>query len=373
MKFAEIIGQEASKKRLIKSVKDNRISHAQLFLSSEGSGALPLAIAYAQYISCENKQENDSCGICKSCIKYQKLVHPDLHFVFPIVKTTKKSICDNYLIEWRDFFMKQSYFSLQQWLENIEADNKQGLIYSEESNEILKKLSFKTFESDYKIMIIWLPEKMHTTGANKLLKILEEPYDKTIFLLVAEDVGQMLQTIISRTQLIKIPTISKEDVNEFLVQKIQLDKTTALNLAILSEGNIVTALKLINSTEEINVNFQLFVKIMRLTYTRNIAEINQFTEEISKRGRERQKSFLTYSIQMLRNNFILNQKTGQEIPLTSDETDFSKKFNVFISSNNIASINEEFSKAYYHIERNGNSRFIFLELALKLTKLLKQN
>lgn len=372
MKFSDVIGQDEIKSRLIKSVKEGRISHAQMFLSSQGTGALPLAIAYAQYISCENKQENDSCGVCKSCIKYQKLIHPDLHFVFPIVRKSKE-VCDNFIDEWRELVLNKTYFSINQWIEAIAAENKQGLIYSEESNEIIKKLNFKTFESEYKIMIIWLPEKMHTTGANKLLKILEEPFDKTIFLLVAEDSGQILQTILSRTQLIKIPAIKSEKIKNHLIEDEHVDVSTAENVSILSEGDYVKALALLNSTEDQNTNFDFFVKLMRLAYGKNILELMQLVEDISKIGREKQKSFLNYSIQLLRNNFILNQKTGQEIPLTKGEFDFSSRFSAFITPDNVSGINNEFSTAFFHIERNGKPQLIFLDLALKLTNLLKQN
>jgi len=240
MLFKEIIGQEEVKKRLINAVKENRISHAQLFLGKEGFGTLALAIAYAQYICCENKLANDSCGVCSSCIKYQKLVHPDLHFVFPVATNAvvkKKPISNHFLPQWRASLLNDYYLSYKSWQEKIETGNKQLLITKDESIDILKKLNLKTYESAYKIMIIWYPEKFNIASANKLLKILEEPPEKTLFILVAQETEKIINTILSRTQLIKINQINAVALQQAIIKKYQLTEDEALSIAKLADGN----------------------------------------------------------------------------------------------------------------------------------------
>ena len=223
MNFSQIPGQKEIIARLIRSVKEERVSHAQLFSGPEGCGTLALALAYARYISCENRTENDSCGTCKSCVKYEKMIHPDLHFVFPVIKDKKATepVSDSYIEEWREFVKKSPYFTINNWLDSIEVGNAQGMIFASEASEIIKKLSLKTFESDFKIMIIWLPEKMHQATANKLLKMIEEPPEKTLFLLVSDEPDKVIPTILSRCQLIKIPHSQNNDIKDYLIREIQ--------------------------------------------------------------------------------------------------------------------------------------------------------
>lgn len=380
MLFKEIIGQEKIKKRLIQTVKDNRISHAQLFLGPEGSGKLALAIAYAQYICCENKKNtntiDDSCGSCLSCKKYQKLIHPDLHFVFPVAKTKKvdkdSPVSDDFIYEWRTSILESPYIQLNQWLELINVENKQGIIYTEESNEIIKKLNLKSFESEYKVMIIWMPEKMHTTAANKLLLMIEEPPPKTLFLLVSENAGQIIQTILSRTQLIKIPKIDNNSLLEYIrsSDKFDLKEQEINNIVRLANGNYIKALDIINSSHEHSYNFEMFKQLMRNCYKNKILDIIKWVDEISKVGREKQKSFLLFSLRMIRENFILNIKHNEIVYLTDEEADFSQKFSPFINQQNIFQLADELNKAHYHIERNANNKIVFLDLSLRLTKLL---
>ena len=377
MLFKDIIGQENTKKRLIQTVKDNRISHAQLFFGSEGIGKLALAIAYAQYISCENKQENDSCGVCMSCYKYQKLVHPDLHFVFPVIKTSSNQhpVSDNFLSEWRKMILNSSYFSVNQWYEFIGTDkteNTQGSIYVHESEEIIKKLMLKTFESEFKVMIIWLPEKMNISAANKLLKIIEEPPPKTLFLLVSENIDLIIQTIQSRTQLVKIPKIDNISLANAVNEKFNLDKDQLNDIIRLSDGNYINVINNIQSNDEYSYNLDTFIKMMRLAYADKVIDLISWVDSISSIGREKQKGFLEYSIRMIRENYLMNNDIKGIVSLLKDENDFSKKFNKFINQNNIAEITEELNKAYFHIERNGNSKLIFSDLTLKLAKLLKK-
>ena len=375
MQFKEVVGHHKIKEKLIHTIKGNRVSHAQLFLGSEGSGNLALAIAYAQYISCENKQENDSCGVCPSCIKFQKLIHPDLHFVYPVStsKTVKKDpVSDDYIAQWRETIIENPYINHNKWYEIIDVENKQGIISKNESYEILRKLNLKTFESEYKIMIIWLPEKMNTFAANKLLKLIEEPPAKTLFLMISENSEQMLPTILSRTQLIKIPKIDNESMRNALCDRFGLSPEKAGDITHLVNGNYFEAQKLISSTEEDNDNFDQFTQFMRLSYQRKVIEIIDWVDEISRIGREKQKSFLSYSLRLIRENFMLNIKNKELVYLTKKELEFSENFSQFINQENVYQIYEELNRAHSDIEMNAYNKIVFLDLALKIIKLIKK-
>jgi DNA polymerase-3 subunit delta' len=260
MNFSRIPGQKETISRLIRSVREERVSHAQLFTGPEGCGSLALALAYAQYISCENRTDLDSCGICKSCVKYEKMIHPDLHFVFPVTKNKKESdpVSDSYIEEWREFVKKTPFFTLTKWLDSIEVGNAQGMIFSSEAGEIIKKLSLKTFESDFKIMIIWLPEKMHTSAANKLLKMIEEPPEKTLFLLVSDEPDKVIPTILSRCQLIRIPRFGTEEVKKYLAAGFNAVENKAAEIAKISNGNIIRAVELLENEDSSLVNLDYF-------------------------------------------------------------------------------------------------------------------
>lgn len=369
MLFNEIAGQEAIKNRLIQSVQEQRISHALLFAGPEGCGKLALALAYAQYISCRNRQNQDSCGVCPECRKYQKLIHPDLHFAFPLFKSD--DLCDRYLTEWRNFVNENPFFNLNQWLAHIEAGNAQGMIYAKESDQIIQKLSLKTFESEYKIMIIWMPEKMHPTAANKLLKILEEPPAKTLFLLVSENEDQLITTIRSRTQLIKIPPFEDKAILQMLSKRSDIAGKDLKTIVKLSRGNYVRALSLLNPSEDTLYNLDKFMSIMRLTYSKKVLSLIDWVNELAGIGRERQKAFLLYSLTQIRENFISNAKIPNINYMTPEEYQFSTKFAPFINGKNVIPIGEEFEKAYLHISMNGNPRLVFLDMALTISKLIR--
>lgn len=375
MLFKDVIGQHEVKKKLVQTVKENRISHAQLFLGPEGSGNLPLAIAYAQYISCLDKNGDDSCGKCSSCLKYERLIHPDLHFIYPVVKTKsapKDPVSSDFLENWRPFIAKTPYASLTQWFDFIGAENKQGSIYRNESYEIIKKLNLKTFEAEYKIMIIWMPEAMNHFAANKLLKILEEPPPKTVFLLASGNANLLLPTIQSRTQIIKIPKIDKNSMAEVLQIQHGLDEKTRWKIAHLADGNYQKANELLNASESEHQQFEQFKKMMRLCYAAKIPDIIRWTEEAAKWGREKQKSFFLFCLRMLRDNFMLNIDQQKLAPMTDEEENFSSKFSVYINQNNIYQINDEINKAHLHIGMNAYSKLVFLDLSIKLIKLLRQ-
>ena len=374
MLFREVIGQESVKKRLIQSVFDNRVSHAQLFLGGEGCGKLALAIAYAQYISCENKTSDDSCGICSSCIKYNKLAHPDLHFVFPVntnKEITKDPISDNFITSWRETLNKTPYISLDQWYEIIGIENKQGVISAKESNEIMKKLNLMTYESEYKIMIIWMPEKMNPSASNKMLKILEEPPGKTLFLLVSENQDQLLPTILSRTQLVKILRIPDAELAKALNDKHNISHELASKISFLSEGNYIEALKLLNQAEEENYYSVTFIQWMRLCFAAKMIETLDWVENVSAIGRERQKNFLNYALQMVRESLLMNYADKSLVKLNGEELDFLVKFSPYIHGGNCISLSEELNTAYFHIERNANPKILFLDLSIRVMKLLK--
>jgi len=375
MQFKEVVGHKNIKEKLIQTVKGNRISHAQLFLGENGSGILALAIAYAQYVSCENKLDDDSCGVCSSCLKFNKLAHPDLHFVYPVStsKAVKKDpVSDDYIAHWRETIIENPYINQNKWYEIIDVENKQGIISKNESYEILKKLNLKTFESEYKIMIIWLPEKMNAFAANKLLKLIEEPPEKTLFLLVSESTEQILPTILSRTQLIKIPKIDNDSMRSALCDRNGLAPEKANDIVHLANGSYFEAQNLIHSAEEDNYNFDQFTTMMRLAYQRKVIEIIDWVDEISRIGREKQKNFLLYALRLVRENFMLNIENKELVYLTRKELDFSEKFSQFIGQDNVYDIYEALNRAHSDIEMNAYNKIVFLDLALKIIKLIKK-
>lgn len=374
MFYRDIIGQSEAKQRLIKSAREGFIPHAQLFNGTEGVGKLPLALAYAQYLNCENPQETDSCGVCPSCSKYKNLAHPDLHFVYPIVKKTskKKEVCDDYISQWRDIFRENTYFSYNQWLLAIDAENSQGVIYAKESEEIIRKLSLKIYEGRYKIIIIWLPEKMHESCANKLLKIIEEPTPHTIFLLVSDAPDNIIGTIQSRCQRINIPPVPKQDIIDALCSTYNLNTVDAENVAHLSRGSYLRALDIISLDEERKYFFDLFVNMMRSSYARNIKSIKSIGSDLASIGRERQKNYLKYTQQMIREYFVSNLNQPEIVYLSSDENNFGVRFAPFINERNIVDFMNELSLAESHIEQNVNARMVFFDLCLKITMLLKR-
>ncbi len=374
MQFKDIIGQQNVKQNLIKSVKENRIAHAQLFLGPEGCGSLPLAIAYAQYISCLNRIDEDACGTCSSCHKYGKLIHPDLHFVYPVntsKKISKDPVCDDYVAEWRNCLLNNPYMIESQWYESIEIENKQGFIGTEESKQILKKLNLKSYESDYKILIIWLPEKMNLQAANKLLKMIEEPPENTIILMVSQTTLDILPTILSRVQLVAIPRISDKELKKALNARFQLSPEKIENLVHLSNGNYGKATGMMEQSEETIFFHENFIVLNRASYSGKIADIISFVDVISEIGREQQKRFLMYALQLVRENFILNFKNEDMIYMSAEERNFSEKFHVFINQKNIDEIYKLYNDALKDIEYNGYDKIVFLDLCLRLHYLLK--
>lgn len=385
MLFSQIIGQQEAKTQFIRTVTEQRIPHAQLLRGPEGIGKLGLAIAYAQYICCENRTETDSCGVCPACVKYKKLAHPDLHFVFPTIKPAGKStvVCDDFIAEFRHKVLESPYFSVNQWYAEISGDAKQGLIYSNESEEILRKLSLKTYESEYKVMIIWLPEKMHGTCANKLLKILEEPPEKTVFLMVSNEPDQIITTILSRTQHIHIPRLKEEEIVQALLknEELEIEKEDALYAVNIANGSYLGALAVLNEGDENKQNFDRFVLIMRLAWQvgnkkdhASLKTLRKWSDDMAaaSMGRERQKNFLSYAQRMTRENFIRNMQQPDLNYFTTAESQFSERFSPFINERNVEDLMGEFSLAERHIEQNVNAKMVFFDLVLKVIMLLKR-
>lgn len=372
MLFSDVIGQQSVKLHLLRSVNEGRVSHAYLLAGNEGSGSLPLAIAFSQYLNCLNRSESEACGTCSSCVKTAKLVHPDLHFVFPVIKKGNNApVSDDYISEWRSFFLSNPYFSSGQWFAHIADEKKAGMIYSEESMAIIRKLSLKNFEGTFKIMVIWLPERMNETGGNKLLKILEEPPANTVFILISENPGALLGTILSRTQRIDVPPIEPAVLSSELQKRFSLSVNQADILTRLSNGNYVKALDNLDSNIDKSGFLNLFAKIMRAAYGRKVFEIVEWVDEVSPMSRDNIKNFLTYAIGMLRDSFVYNFKQPQLVYLSPGEHEFVAKFSPFINNDNLKKMVDELELACAHIEQNGNSKIVLFDLALKMVSMFK--
>ncbi len=379
MLFKDIVGQSEVKNKLIRSVRDNRIAHAQLFTGPEGTGKLMLAIAYAQYISCQNRGENDSCGVCPSCHKFEKLIHPDLHFVFPVNETKKKDDdeksasrqSDAFIRQWREAILSNPYISESQWYETIGLENKLGIINTAESSEVIKKLSLKSFEADYKTMIIWLPERMHINASNRLLKLIEEPPPKTLFLLITENMGALLSTILSRTQIVKILPLKREEIATALVERYRLSPGKAQDISRVANGNFQTALTLTTITEE-NPYFEMFRQLMRHCYSKNVLGLLDWVDEASSLSREKQKEMMLYSIKTIRECFMLNIGLGDIAYLSGEEADFGKKFSPFVNNSNIKAIYAHYNSAIEHLGRNGNPQVVFTDFSLNMALLINR-
>ncbi|WP_316929729.1 hypothetical protein [Sphingobacterium sp. T2] len=294
-------------------------------MGPEGSGSLALAVAYAQYINCEHRTDEDSCGQCPSCRKYEKLIHPDLHFSYPFFPTKELAVATDVLKEWREAFLTNPYLGMDYWRDRLDAGNKQANIPIKEAHDIIKKLSLKAYEAEYKVLIMWLPEYLDKEG-NALLKLIEEPPAKTLFLLVAENQEKILNTIISRTQLVKINKVSHEEITNYLVEKHSLPHNEAREIAFIADGNIQDALNLLQNKEH-SSNFQLFVEWLRTIVTDRGSDLIRISEErLASLGRENQKSFILYAINMIRQIILMQQGLKNLVFLREEELKFVEKF-----------------------------------------------
>ena len=394
MQFSKIINQQEVKQQLVELIQHNRLSHALLFLSKEGSGALSMALALAQYLTCERTTDHgrqttapsllfeessdpssvdrrpwsDSCGVCPSCTKANQLVHPDIHYSYPVV--TKKSgtppLSTDYIVEWREFIKNYPYGNVYDWLQFIGAENKQGNITANECNDIIHKLSLKSFESEYKVLIMWMPEYLGAEG-NKLLKLIEEPPPNTLFILVAENESLLLPTIVSRCQMIKIPMLETADIESALIDN-KIDPLKARQVAATAEGNYREALQLLQHAEE---DWQGILRdwLNSIIKTGPIAQ-TKWVEETSRLGREKQKQFLRYFNHLLEQS-IRSKIMGSNIHLPDNEKDFADRLNRLADISQQQAIIEELDRAAYYIERNANAKILFHALTIKLYHIIQ--
>ena len=403
MQFQSIIGQKETKEQLVQMVQHNRLSHALLFLGKEGSGALSLAVAFAQYIVCEKvngKQTtgygqqaiepslfeepdpvssirhtvsgNDSCGECPACTKARQLIHPDIHFSYPVItrKPGDKPICTDFIKEWRDFIFTSPYGNVYDWLQFIEAENKQGNITASECNDINRKLSLKSFESEYKILIMWMPEFLGREG-NKLLKLIEEPPPNTLFIFVAENEDLILPTILSRTQLIKISALKNVEVETALELTAGVAMEKAQQVAAVSDGNYREALQLLQHAED-DWQYLLREWLNAIIKTGPVAQV-KWIDETAKLGREKQKQFLNYFIHLLEEAIRVRVITSNDKPQTTNDMDFALRLNKLCSIGQQEAIITELNKASYYIERNANAKMLFHALSIKLYHIISNN
>jgi DNA polymerase-3 subunit delta' len=376
MLFSDVIGQQSAIQKLQGMVQSGRVPHALMLLGPEGNGGLPLALALAQYVHCENRGE-DSCGVCSSCNKHQKYVHPDVHFTFPVVprKSGEPPISADYMKEWRTALNDNVYMNANDWLQSIEAENRQGNITVRECHEIIRGMSLKTYEAAFKIQIIWMAEFLKEAG-NTLLKVIEEPPDDTIFILVVENIEMMLTTIISRTQLVKVNAIESEDMKKALLQRFEMDDASARRIVRIADGNFNAALTI--AAGEDSDNDKLLHQWLRRCFAlkqkpsmENTQGLFEWIEEVSKIGRENQKIFLKYSLFFLR-ECALVRLTGKSEKLEGEELKFATGLSAQLAPEQFETIAQIINKLSYHIERNANPKIHFLSNSFRIASVFKQ-
>ena len=376
MSFSKVIGQKEVKQQLHRMITEQRVPHALLFTGPEGCGKLPMALAMAERLLCQSPTENgEACGTCHGCHMVHKLAHPDLHFVFPVIKQAGKSsqpVSDEYLPEWRKQLNETPYFTHQTWLKDINVVNQQSNIYVAEAANILSKLINVSSQGGYRVVIIWRAEEMNTEAANKLLKILEEPPIQTVFILTTERPEKMLETIRSRTQRIDFPPLTIEDISAALQNENGLQPADANDIARISNGNYIRALDQVVMNADTAVFFDMFVLFMRLCYMRKIKDLQEWSVQVSQWGREKQKDFLEYCQRLVRENFMFNFHQTELNYMTHKEMDFSKNFARFINERNVIRIMNELSEAQRDITQNVNPRMVFFDFSLKMIVLLIQ-
>ncbi len=370
MLFKDIIGQKKLKSHFINEINSGKISHAKLLLGNNGNGTLPLVLGFIQYLFCTNRLTDDSCGMCHSCLKNQKLEHPDVHYTFPVVLAIDKK--SNYFLStWREIIQKISYFNLNKWNNEIDEKGRQSIIGNEEGHEIIKKLGLKSFEGGFKVIVIWMAETMNESCSNRLLKILEEPPNKTLFFLISESSETILPTILSRTQLINVPAIEFDALHIYLEKNHEIPKSMAISIASQAEGSYIEALDLLGSThEEKDLNRDLFVNMMRVSYKKDVLAMISWADEISTQGKEKQKIFLRYALHMFRQSILKNYTENQLTSISREEEEFLNKFSQFITGSNINDFMNYFNDAHYHLERNANSKILFTELCFKTMRFI---
>ena len=373
MQFNDIIGQDEIVHQLTDMVDQGRLPHALMLCGPAGSGKLAIALMLARYLLCEHPEQGKPCDHCHACHMTQQWQHPDLHFSFPLIKSksTDQPVSDDRLAEWREQISRTPYFTPNDWLADLRAENQQLQFYVGESDALQRKLSLKASQGSYRVVVVWLPEKMPPQTANKLLKLIEEPPSKTHFLLVSQEPDQVLGTIVSRTQRIRVPALSEAAIAQALTEQQGLPAEQAQALAHIAQGNYTLALQLTQEDSERREHFDLFVSIMRLCYQRRASDMRQWAEQVASLGRERQKHFLEYCQRLVRESFIHNFRRPELNYMTPAEAQFAKNFARFINERNVISFTQELAACQTDIEQNVNAKMVFFDLALKITLLLK--
>jgi DNA polymerase-3 subunit delta' len=378
MRFADIPGLDEVKSSLINSVKNNHLAHAQLFFGTEGSGHLPMALAFATYLNCTNRQMNpegseDACGECPSCQKMAKAIHPDMHYVFPVSATKsingKDVISSSYMSEWRNFLAKNPYGSLSQWMLQFGGEDKQVNISKEESRHIVRNLALKAFEGNYKIMLIWLPEYMHLSAANGILKVLEEPPAKTVFLLVSSDVEKLLTTILSRIQIFKIRAFRDEEISHYLVEQHALSPEKATQAARLAAGSLNAAISHLHEVKD--DQHSRFSDWMRMCYERNFTRLIQLSDEYHQLHKDAQRSLLIYALNILRETLVYPYTSRELVRLQGEELTFVERFSKVMQWEKVQLISERINEGLYHLERNASPKIMFLDMSLQVAGIIK--
>lgn len=376
MKFSDVIGHKQIKQRLIQHVNQKRIGHAQLFLGTNDTGALALALAFAGYIQCRDRGEQDACGKCPACLKMDKLIHPDLHFFFPTAPNQehKKDVSSKlFMARWREQLLDSPYFTHFQWLNKLGVENKQAFINAEDCNDIIRALGVKSYESPYRIVLIYMVEKLFYAAAPKLLKVLEEPPGNTLFLMVSENRDRILNTILSRTQVIKLPLPDEASLVRTLVERYGVEAKTAQHLAFLTGGALSESLRIYQQDEEQLADFESFREWMRSCYKGDAARIIKWVESTAQSGREKQKSFFQYGLKMFRMCLLNNYGAGELIRIEGEEEDFIHKFSPFVNHGNALQIVDSFNQGILHLERNANAKILFTDLSFTLHRLMHQS
>jgi len=365
VKFSDVIGHESIKTEIRKEILSGNIAHAKMFYGKSGYGTLPLALCFAQFILCEQKTEKDSCGACPSCKRVQDFNHPDVHYVYPIVKKDNDETSISLIKDWREQLTSNSYFDLSTWSDKLETKNIRPIIRANESAEIIHKLSLKSYEGGPKVMIIWMAEEMNLQCSNKLLKIIEEPPKDTYIILVCENIENVMLTIQSRTQKINVPRISQDDLNSFLIHHFQLSRAEADATATFAEGDYLVALDYLNANEDQAIYRDQFIQMMRVSYKKDVIGMMDWADKMATEPKERQKFFVVYSLHMFRQSILANYIGPEMMRVSEEEEKFLKNFAPFISGNNIREFQETFDDAHYHIDRNANSKILFTQLCFQ--------
>ncbi len=375
MRFDEVIGQEDAKARLRTLVEEGRVPHAMLFCGPAGSGKMALAMAFASYLLCQNRHDGDCCEHCPQCTMLRKWAHPDLHFTYPVIKPSNSSsdykpVSDDFTREWHEMIANGPYFTIDQWLTQMNATSQQAIITVKESDEISRKLNLKSSQGGYKISLVWLPERMNDASANKLLKLIEEPPSQTVFLLVTEEPALLLETIRSRTQRFDIRGISTEDIEHALNERRGIDNEAAHRIARVAGGSWTKALQTLDADNENRTFLDLFIQINRLALTRDIAGMKDWSISCYELGREKQRRMLRFFHRMVRESFMYNFHIAELSYLTLEEEQFIKKFSPYINEDNVIILSEMIDESIRDIGQNANAKILFFDFALQLTKAL---